>query len=417
MVRHRLVILLILLGLRLSAADTATGIFSGAFKSLQTYPAGNKMSPPVITLDGNDRIVVEFDEMAEDSRYLRYRLIHCNADWTPSQLVESEYLDGFNIADIYDYVLSESTLAHYVHYALSLPNDEIAPTVSGNYLLQVFDQDEPDDVLLQTRFMVSENTAALSSSLTSRTDVDYNRAHQQLSVSADLEGAKVDDPFNDLTLQIVQNGRNDNRVSIKKPLRIGVKTAVWEHLPELIFAAGNEYRRIEMASVHFPARGIDHYEYIEPYYHCILTADAPRPYARYEYDEDQDGRFFPFEINADDPAINADYVVTHFTLEMPELADGHVWLDGDFVQRRFDPDSRMVYSPSRGAYVKTLLLKQGLYNYQYLTDSPRAESATAMIEGDRYETVNEYLVLLYHRPPMARADRLIGALRAKSISN
>ncbi|MDE6315378.1 MAG: DUF5103 domain-containing protein, partial [Muribaculaceae bacterium] len=100
-------------------ADTATGIFSGAFKSLQTYAEGNILSPPIISLSGNSRIKVEFDEMAEDSRYLRYRLIHCNADWSPSALVETEFTNGFNLADVTDWALSESTLAHYVHYSLT----------------------------------------------------------------------------------------------------------------------------------------------------------------------------------------------------------------------------------------------------------------------------------------------------------
>lgn len=391
--------------------DTTTGIFSGAFKSLISYVDGDRMAPPVINLGTSDRIVVEFDEMTEDARYLRYRLIHCNSDWTPSQLVESEYTDGFNFANIHDYALSESTLAHYVHYSLSLPNDEIYPKISGNYLLQVFDEDYPDETLLQTRFMVSENVTGITSTVTSRTDVDYNDRNQQLSVTADLEGASVDDPFNDLKLVIMQNGREDNKATLSKPLRMGASKAIWEHQPELIFAGGNEYRRMEMVTVNFPGLGVDHYEYAEPYYHAILTPDTPRPGKRYEYDQDQSGRFFIREYNSDEPDVQADYVVTHFTLEMPELPDGTVWLDGDFVQRRFDPDSRMVYSPSRGAYVKTMLLKQGAYNYQYLVTpaTTAGRTATAPVEGDHYETVNEYLILLYHRPFGARADRLIGA--------
>lgn len=390
--------------------DTATQLFSGAVKSLQTTVGGNPLAPPVIVLGSPDRLTVEFDELAEDYRYLRYRLVHCQSDWRVSQLVESEYVDGFNVADIHSYALSEQTLAHYVHYSLTIPNDEIAPMVSGNYLLQVFDEDNPDDVLLQTRFMVTEGTAVLSASVTSRTDVDYNQSHHQLAVEADLEGASVSDPFNDLRLVVVQNGRTDNVAMVDKPLRIGAKRAVWEHQQPLIFPAGNEYRRTEMVTVHYPGMGVDHYVYADPYYHAVLSTDIPRSNSRYEYDQDQSGRFFPGELNATDPAVEADYVVTHFTLEMPELVGREVWLDGDFTQRRRDADSRMVYSPSQGAYIKTMLLKQGLYNYQYLVTPLRpGDSATAPIEGDRYETDNEYLILLYHRAPMSRADRLIGA--------
>lgn len=398
----------LLCAVALNASDTADGIFAPGFKSLQVRVEGNPLAPPVINMYTPDRIIVEFDEMAEEPRYLRYRLLHCNSDWRPSQLVETEYLDGFNQADIDNYALSESTLAHYVHYLLAVPDEDMRPTVSGNYLVQVFDEDNPDEVLLQTRFMLNENTASMTSSVTSRTDTDYNNRHQQISLDAGLDGTDVSDPFNDLRLVVVQNGRPDTRRVIDKPLRIGNRSAVYEHLASLIFPAGNEYRRFEMVNVHYPGLGIDHYDFAEPYYHAIIDTDKIRANDRYEYDEDQSGRYFIREFNSNYPAVDADYIITHFTLESPEMPGMEVYLDGDFVQRRRDADSRMVYDRNRGAYVKTMLLKQGLYNYQYLT-YPAGESATAAIEGDKYETVNEYLMLLYHRPPMSRHDRLIGA--------
>ncbi len=398
----------LLCAVALYASDTADGIFAPGFKSLQVRVEGNPLAPPVINMYTPDRIIVEFDEMAEEPRYLRYRLLHCNSDWRPSQLVETEYLDGFNQADIDNYALSESTLAHYVHYSLAVPDEDMRPTVSGNYLVQVFDEDNPDEVLLQTRFMLNENTASMTSSVTSRTDTDYNNQHQQISLDAGLDGTDVSDPFNDLRLVVVQNGRPDTRRVIDKPLRIGNRSAVYEHLASLIFPAGNEYRRFEMVNVHYPGLGIDHYDFAEPYYHAIIDTDKIRANDRYEYDEDQSGRYFIREFNSNYPAVDADYIITHFTLESPEMPGMEVYLDGDFVQRRRDADSRMVYDRNRGAYVKTMLLKQGLYNYQYLT-YPAGESATAAIEGDKYETVNEYLMLLYHRPPMSRHDRLIGA--------
>ena len=398
----------LLCAVALNASDTADGIFAPGFKSLQVRVEGNPLAPPVINMYTPDRIIVEFDEMAEEPRYLRYRLLHCNSDWRPSQLVETEYLDGFNQADIDNYALSESTLAHYVHYSLAVPDEDMRPTVSGNYLVQVFDEDNPDEVLLQTRFMLNENTASMTSSVTSRTDTDYNNRHQQISLDAGLDGTDVSDPFNDLRLVVVQNGRPDTRRVIDKPLRIGNRSAVYEHLASLIFPAGNEYRRFEMVNVHYPGLGIDHYDFAEPYYHAIIDTDKIRANDRYEYDEDQSGRYFIREFNSNYPAVDADYIITHFTLESPEMPGMEVYLDGDFVQRRRDADSRMVYDRNRGPYVKTMLLKQGLYNYQYLT-YPAGESATAAIEGDKYETVNEYLMLLYHRPPMSRHDRLIGA--------
>ncbi|MDE6101082.1 MAG: DUF5103 domain-containing protein, partial [Paramuribaculum sp.] len=53
--------------------------------------------------------------------------------------------------------------------------------------------------------------------------------------------------------------------------------------------------------------------------------------------------------------------------------------------------------------------KQGAYNYQYLA-VPRGAStrgSTSVVEGDRYQTANEYLVKVYFRQPGSRYDRLV----------
>ena len=110
-----------------------------------------------------------------------------------------------------------------------------------------------------------------------------------------------------------------------------------------------------------------------------------------------------------DPATQADYVLTHFTLDMPRLEGGDIFIDGDLTQRRLDPLSRMVWNNATGRYELSLLLKQGAYNYQYLFVPSGAERGeTAPVEGDNYQTVNEYTVRVYHRPRGSRSDRLVG---------
>lgn len=390
--------------LGVSGRDTSTAIFDPRFKSLQVLDVSNLLGQPVIKPNNaSSAIRISFDELAESNRFLRYRLIHCNSDWQPSSLSELDYLDGFNIGDINDYALSERTLTHYVHYDLVLPNETMHPTVSGNYLVEIFDEDDPETVLLQARFMIDEGIARLSADVTSRTDYDYNGKHQQLSVTASLNGAKIENPYNDLKLVIIQNGREAERRELIHPLRAKSDEATYEHQKELIFPAGNEYRRFDLANVNYPGMGVEHFDYVHPYYNAMLLTDEPRADERYIYDQDQAGRYFPAEINSVDPDISADYVLTFFTLAMPRL-DEDVFIDGDLVLRKRDADSRMVYDSSIGAYIKTLLLKQGMYNFQYVTPS-----GANPIEGDHYETGNEYLCLLYYCPPGARYDRLIGS--------
>lgn len=395
------------------AVDTMTGIFDPLFKSLLVRVDGSPMSPPVIALGSGDRVVISFDELAEDRSYLRYRLLHCNANWLQSQLVESEYLDGFNLGQVDDYEFSRLSKTHYVNYRIILPNNDMKIKVSGNYLLQVYREDNPDEVLLQTRFMVSEATAQVSADVMSVTDLDYNDRHQQVSVVVDGSNAYVEDMFNDLMVYVSQNGRCDNEAVARQPLRISGKQAFYEHLRQFIFPAGNEYRRMEIVSTTYPGMGVASVEYHEPFYHATLLTDTPRSEGSYLYDSTQHGRFFIREYNSDESDIDADYIATHFSLDMPEQNNGMVFLDGDFTCRRFDPESAMVYNRATGLYEKTLLLKQGAYNYQYLVTAPGGRVGSAsVVEGDFYQTTNEYLVKVYHRRRGECYDRLIGVTMA-----
>jgi len=393
--------------------DTMTGIFNERVRTVQVFgPGGDIFAPPVVVLGTGDVLDIEFDHLSDNREFLRYRVLRCDAGWQPSSLAESEYLDGFNESLIENYDFSRATTIHYVHYAFLFPNADIKPFLSGNYLIQVYPENDLDDVWFQTRVMVSEQSAPVSASVTSRTDVDYNEGHQQLSVAVDTERAGVSDPFNDLTVVISQNGRADNEVALRRPLRMSGTKAIYEHSRPLIFEAGNEYRRMEVSDVNYPGMHVDAISYFAPYYHFDLSVDYPRAEESYLYDSTQNGRFVVREFNSSESQLEADYVVVHFALESPELPGTMVFLDGDFTSRRFDAEAQMQYNASSGRYERAMLLKQGHYNYQYLAVPPDARRGyTAQIEGDKYQTVNEYLIKVYTRSSLDRTDRLIGVSR------
>ena len=101
--------------------DTWPHIFDNNVRSLKVCLENNMYIPPVLMISGDDHLVVSFDYIDYDVHYLRYSITHCNADWQPSQLIESEYVSGFNYADIDDYAQSEATFVHYYNYQFMLP--------------------------------------------------------------------------------------------------------------------------------------------------------------------------------------------------------------------------------------------------------------------------------------------------------
>lgn len=393
--------------------NTATAIFDDKFKTLTVTLNDQLMADPVLTL-GNpaSSITFSFDELTEDRSYLRCRIIHCNADWQPSVLSESEYVDGFNQADIEDFGYSSNTYAHYVNYRFTLPQSGLPPLLSGNYLWQVYDADNPDETLLQARFRVSEDGVFVAGSADGRTDRGFNDTLQQLSLSVTPGQTRIPNPYADIFVEVTQNSRPDTSRILRAPSRMQGDNIVYEHSPQLIFPAGNEYRRFETVRNNYPGMGVENVYFQEPAYHAVLKTAAPRAYGQYSFDRTQHGRFKIDEYNSTDPDLGADYIVTHFSLEADEFPDADVYVEGDLTLRSCSDANKMKYLPSEGIYTLTLSLKQGSYNYQFVTRPRNARgNATAdpsPIEGNHFETLNEYNVYVWMRTPGSRADRLIG---------
>lgn len=413
----RLLAILILLALAptaLAADDTRNAVYNERVRSLQLFEGDSPFAvvgAAAMTLGDDSGIRVEFDILADDRQYLRYSVTHCNADWRPSGLAYMEYVDGFNEGQVEDFAYSEVTGVHYVHYVIRIPDGQMRPLISGNYLLVVWDEgDGPGQPLLQCRFVVTEQTADVDGTVSGRTDVDYNRAHQQLALAVDTRRAGVRSPFSDLIVTVEQNGRPDNAVTLSRPLRVQGTTAIYEHDPKLVFKAGNEYRRFETSTLSYPGMGIESMDFVSPYYHATVMTDKSRANESYHYDETQNGAYTVREYNHDIPGstLAADYVVTHFTLDYPETPGLSFFVDSDAFQRRFGPESMMRYNRGTGRYELATLLKQGQYSYQYLAVPVGATTGrTDVIEGDRFETRNLYRVYVYRRMPGDRYDRLI----------
>ena len=233
--KHRLIISLCCCLLAAAAVmaqdvvDTRPHIFDSNVRSLKVCLQNNMYIPAVYMMGSDDRLLVEFDYLGYEPHYLRYSITHCNADWQPSQLVESEYVSGFNYADIDDFAPSEATYVHYYNYQFELPNENMEFLVSGNYLLSVYEQDDPDEVLFQTRISVCEGRVGVYPKVTSRTDVDYNNRFQQVSFDVRYRPNQIRDPYSELICVVTQNSRDDNAVIVTRPMMVAMDHVTYDH--------------------------------------------------------------------------------------------------------------------------------------------------------------------------------------------
>ena len=372
--------------------------------------AGDWERPPVIDMTTNETIEFSFDEMSHQyHRYTCY-LQHCDSQWEPSDILESDYLDGFNDQPIDDWQNSLNTTFDYTHYRLVIPNNEVRLKISGNYRVSI--REDGREVAF-FKFCMTEGKTLLSAKISGNTDIDTHDSHQQMDLTVNYGSLTVRDPAKELYTVVMQNRRTDNAVFNPTPTYDAGNRLTYEHCRQLIFTAGNEFRRFEVVNMYEYHMNVDLISFHDPFYHATLSQDT-RHHA-YKYDYDHNGRYLIRYNQASDSDTEADYLFVHFNLASDRLTGGRLYVYGHFTGGNLTSKYEMEYNEREKAYQSTVLLKQGAYDYQYLW-VPDGESAgqTKPTEGDWYETKNEYLILLYYRQRGSRYDRLVSALEANS---
>lgn len=409
MMKYKATFILLLFCNLLLAQPYRTQALSPEIHTIEVSKNGNWNFKPIIELNKGDFVKIDFDRISEDSfNRLRYRVLHCDAYWkVSSSISEIDYISGFNDNYIDTYDPSINTTVEYTHFSLRIPNNEIQLKLSGNYVVEIYEEDDPEIVLLTACFSVVDNQLSIVSSVSSNTDIDTNRSHQQLSFTLHHQGMNIRDPHTELIIFAQQNNRLDNEKAKLKPTYVNPGKLIFEHNRDLIFEAGNEYRRFETSSYRSNGMNVAHIEYRRPTYIMDIVADKVRANRGYSYDQDQNGKFFIRTNEGEDNDIEADYFITNFTIPMEEPIADDIYINGDFTNNTFSEKYKMLYDEDNKVYYLSLLLKQGMYNYQYLTKAGNRFS-TSKIEGNYHETENEYIIYVYYRPSGQRYDSLIG---------
>lgn len=379
-------------------------------KTIRLYRQGWINSYPIMTVSSNLPLILDFDELSEYENTFSYMFIHCDANWQQSGLYDQEYQEGYATNRINDYESSFNTYYNFVHYSLSVPNNDIRLTQSGNYLLIVFRDDDPEEIVFTRRFMISE--AAVQINATAKRPIlsEYRDNSHEIDVTIDHSNFKINDPYSESTLSIYQNGVWDYNVTGLKPLFINPDELIYDYQKENIFMAGNEYRMFSTKTSNVRGIHIQNIEYLPPYMHFELKTDEANPAYLYFEKEDLNGKLFIDNTNGDEADLDADYVYVHFNLKMPLRLDlGEVYIAGALTNWQFNELNKMLYNAEEGMYHGSLLLKQGIYNYRYMfLPNNSSKFDISELEGSHFETENEYLILFYYQGPGDRHDRLVG---------
>lgn len=395
-------------------------VYQDNIKSVRFHLDNLFLSFPIVDLNSAAQLLLSFDDMNEDVTDYVYFITHCNQDWTPSDLDEIDFLDGFNGEQVETYDFSFNTLTDYTHYELRLPNEDIRWLVSGNYLIHVLEDDEDQRPVLTRRFMVSESIMRVSSQMVAPNRVSKYRTHQELDFRVNFKGIDIDNPQREITASVLQNGRWDNAITGLKPQFTRMEDMIFDYQDKIIFPAGKEFRFLDLRTFRTYREKIADIIRMDTYFDVVVKQEKSRANQNFQSYNDINGDFLIENLERRRPDLEGDYAKVLFALGVtqPLPDDVAIYVVGKMTDWQLKEEFKMTYNPAVHSYVTQPFLKQGYYDYYYATVSGDEKIANLEeFEGNWHQTENNYTILVYFRPFGARYDRLVAVQTINTLNN
>jgi hypothetical protein len=413
MPRYLTILIALLFGvLPLSAQDENIRyedyVYVENIRSVQFYVSGLMTSNPIITLNAPTQLYFAFDDLEDQVKTYTYSFQHCDADWTPSGLVETEYINGFTENYIEDYEYSFNTIVPYINYFLSFPNRDFTFSKSGNYLLKVYENEGDKRLVITRRFMVVRPVVQVAPQMSRPAAVRKSDTHQEIDFAVLFPDLNIRNPLVEVSATILQNGRWDNAVVNIRPRLVRPKELIFDYQDKVVFPGGKEFRWLDLRSLRYPSERILEVQRYDDGFDVTLMKDEKRGYEFYLDFNDLNGRFVLGTTDYNNPDLQSDYANVLFTLYSPtEYSSGEVYVYGGLTNWAIMPEFKLVYNNRINCYVGEALLKEGYYDYSYVHVDEEGNLDFRDTEGNWYETNNEYTILVYYRPFGSRFDQLI----------
>ena len=395
--------------------------YSNCIKSSTLTNNENELLDPIIKLNSNQTLKLSFDDLDNNLKYYMYTFIHCDSNWGKSEIMYSEYLNGFYENYIEEYYYSFNTIQQYIHYELTFPNENINFLKSGNYIIIIYD--EYMNPILTKRFIVYEDILRIKSNVKRGTfSKDFDTKHE-IDFEIYLDNFSIQNPFDEISIIIQQNDDWNNVKKNVQPSFVGKNIIKYDYEEQTSFNAGNEFRKFEISNIDFFSENVDSIylkeisentlskeievcKYISnDMLYASLKKDFSRNINRYFNNYDLNGKQQLFNERSNNSEYESEYIMVDFHLKYPYDKSNDIYVYGAISNWEYQEKFRLKFDEELQLYTTRALLKQGYYDYQYKIKNKYNENE---IEGNYFETKNEYTIYVYYKPIWARYEKIIG---------
>lgn len=357
---------------------------------------------------------LQFDDLYSDEADYYYTITQYNYDWSePTNLSKAEYLNGMDNQRIITYENSFNTLQLYSHYRQVFPNKFNQITKSGNYLFTILNDE--NEIVFSRRVIIYEEEVNVGLLVRRSRDFEGLDGKQNIEMSINYGDKILQNPIQNVKVTLFQNGNWKTSISNLKPQYTLGSELIYRYNKETQFWGGNEGYTIDNKIIRATNNTVARVTSGDNIYNTYLYTNTPRKNQPYTYFPDINGNFFVQNANSSNSGIEADYSWVYFALDAPEFLEGNIYVSGMFNNYALTDDYKMELNKKTGLYEKALLIKQGFTNYQYiLTNKKGAIDFENAIDGNYFQTENNYTAIVYYKGNNDRYDRVIGIANTNS---
>jgi hypothetical protein len=344
-----------------------------------------------------------FDDLNLENTNYFLRIIHCQSDWKPSPLNEIEYLNDFNDIPIRYPETSMGTKIPYKQYKITLPQLKL----SGNYIAMVYANRNKRDTVLSKRFSIYQNEINIGSKISFAKSNALRSTHQFIDLNLGYPSTYLINSEENLKIEIRKNNQSKNVLAkIPKPMVQAIDRTLTYlfYDQENAILGGNEFRLIDLRSTQQKLNYVGQINTLDRYTEISTLPEQAQGNYSYVQRPDFNGAYVIANYENPNNPLQADYVWCTFILKSRKFEDEKIYVNGAFNSYELNYKNQLQYDEAKGAYLGKILLKQGIYNYQFVSSN----SLNNNLEGDHAETENYYEILVYFRRPGERFDSLIG---------